>query len=164
MHPLMLKRYSVMNVCCYSIYIRQLRATFRLIRVFFKHESRKCKMEKTHSCGLFIHSYFKYIFKMFIYFMGWRGREQEIRGAKRIPGCSEMRRYHRLSTLRFIPEGDEVPRVLIHLLSRILRKHASRLRASSITMTAMSDSLCAPLLKCSATGDSSVLRCVMSYR
>ena len=73
-------------------------------------------------------------------------------------------RIYRLSTLRFIPRGDKVPKVLIHLLSRTLRSHASWLRASSITMTDMSDSACVLLLKCATTGDSSVLRCVISYR
>ena len=37
----------------------------------------------------------------------------------------EGRRIYRLSTLRFIPKGDEVPKVLIHLLSHIFRRHAS---------------------------------------
>ena len=73
-------------------------------------------------------------------------------------------RIYRLSTLRFIPKGDKVSKVLIHLLSRIFHRHASQSQASLITMTVMSDSLCASLLKCSATGDSSVLRCVISYR
>ena len=45
-------------------------------------------------------------------------------------------RIYRLSTLRFISKGDEGPKVL--LLTRIFLRHVSRLRASSITMTAMS--------------------------
>lgn len=73
-------------------------------------------------------------------------------------------RFHRLSTLRFIPEGDEVSRVLIHLPSLTFRRHGSRLGDRSITMTIMSVTECPPLLKCSATGDTSVLRCVMSDR
>ena len=68
------------------------------------------------------------------------------------------------TTLRLIPEGYEVPRVLIHLLFWIFHRHGSRLRIWSITMTAMSANECASPLKCCATGDSSVLRCVMSYR
>ena len=87
----------------------------------------------------------------------WKGHEN-------IQRYSEEGRFYRLSTQRFIPTGDEVPRVLIHLPSCVFRRHASRLRASSITMTPMSDSLCAPLLKCSTTGDCSVLRWVMWYR
>ena len=73
-------------------------------------------------------------------------------------------RIYKLSTLRFITKGDEVPKVLIHLLSCIFCRHASRLRENSITMAVMSDSTCAPLLKRSATGDSSVLQCAISYQ
>ena len=36
-------------------------------------------------------------------------------------------RFHRLSTRRFIPEGDKVARVLIHLLSFTFRRHGSQL-------------------------------------
>ena len=57
-------------------------------------------------------------------------------------------RIYTLSTLRFIPKGDEVPKVLIHLLSHIFRRHASRLQASSITMTDTSDSMCSAVEMC----------------
>ena len=73
-------------------------------------------------------------------------------------------RLHRESTLRFIPKGCEVPRVLIHLLSRIFRRQWSRLRIWSITMRTLSACECASLLKCSATGESLVLQCAMSNR
>ena len=73
-------------------------------------------------------------------------------------------RFHRLSTLRFIPEGDEVSMVLIHLPSLTFHRHGSRLGDRSNTMTVMFVTKCPPLLKCSATGDTSVLRCVMSDR
>ena len=66
-------------------------------------------------------------------------------------------RHHRLSTLSFILEGNEVPRVLIHLLSRILHRHGSWLETKSITTTVMSTRKCASWLKCAATGESSVL-------
>ena len=49
-------------------------------------------------------------------------------------------KFHRLSTWRFIPEGNDVSRVLIHLSSLIFRRHGSRLGGRSITMIAMSDS------------------------
>ena len=55
----------------------------------------------------------------------------------------EKIRFHRLSTGRFIPEGNEVSRVLIHLPSFTLRGHGSRLVDSSITMTVIFDSECA---------------------
>ena len=58
------------------------------------------------------------------------------------------RRFHRISTLRFIPKGYEVPRVMIHLLSS----------------TIMSASVRPLALRCSATGDSLVLLCVMLKR
>ena len=34
-------------------------------------------------------------------------------------------KFHRESTLRFIPNGCEIPRVLIHLLSRISQRQGS---------------------------------------
>ena len=43
--------------------------------------------------------------------------------------------FYRLSTLKFIPAGEEVTGVQIHLPSRIFRRHALWLRASSVTMT-----------------------------
>ena len=70
---------------------------------------------------------------------------------------NEGGRIYKQWSLRFIPKGDEVPKVLINLLSRIFRRHVLLLRASSITLTVMSDSMCASLLKCSPTGDSAVL-------
>ena len=84
--------------------------------------------------------------------------------AQRCAEDKQKGRFYRLSTWRFIPEGDEVSRVLIHLPSFTFRTHGSRLVDSSITMTIMSDSECAQVLKCSATGDTSVLQCVMSNR
>ena len=73
-------------------------------------------------------------------------------------------RFHRLSTPRFIAERDEVSGALIHLPSFTFGTHGSRLGDSLITMTFMSDIECALLLKCLDTGDTSVLRCVMSDR
>ena len=75
-----------------------------------------------------------------------------------------LSRFHSESTLRFIPEECEVPRVLIHLLSRILRRHGSRLYSWSITATTMSACECPSPVKCTATGDSSVLLCAMLKR
>ena len=60
---------------------------------------------------------------------------------------------HRESILRFIPEGYEVPSVLIHLVSRILQRHGSWLCILSIAMMVMSARVCPSPLKCSATGD-----------
>ena len=77
----------------------------------------------------------------------WKGRENI-----QIYSEDPEGRFHRLSTLRFIPTGDEVLRVLIHLPSLVFRRHASWLRASSITMTAMSHSLCTPLLRTARSG------------
>ena len=45
------------------------------------------------------------------------------------------RRGYGLLTLRIIPKGDKVPKVLIHLLFRILGRHTSWLRARSVTIT-----------------------------
>ena len=73
-------------------------------------------------------------------------------------------RFHSESTLRFIPEGCKVPRVLIHLLSRILMRHGSRLYSWSITTTAMSVCECPSPVKWFATGDSSILLCAMLKR
>ena len=61
-------------------------------------------------------------------------------------------RFHRLSSLRFIPRRNNVPRVLIHRLSLILRRQGTWLRAHSITMMDMSARVCGPLLKCNNTG------------
>ena len=71
-------------------------------------------------------------------------------------------RFHRLSTQRIIPEGNKVSRVLIHLSSFTFRRHGSRLGDNLITMTVMSATESAPLLKCSATGETTVLQCMMS--
>ena len=73
-------------------------------------------------------------------------------------------KFHRESTLRFIPKGYEVSMVLIHLLSRILQRHESWLYILFIATTVMSARVCPSPLKCSATGDSSVFLCVMLYR
>ena len=80
------------------------------------------------------------------------------------PEVSEGKHIQRLSTLRFIPCKNVVPRSLIHLLSLIFCRVGSSLCNWSITITAMSPTECAALLKCTATGDSSVLRCTMSDR
>ena len=69
-------------------------------------------------------------------------------------------KLHRLLTLRFIPEGCVVPRVLIHLLSLIFRRQGSWFQSWTITMTLMSAWECATPMKCSATGDSLVLLCM----
>ena len=74
-----------------------------------------------------------------------------------------MRRLHRLSNLRFIPCGDKVSRVLIHLLSLIFCRQESWLHTWLIPTTVMSAWEQVPLLKLSATGDSLVLRCTMLY-
>ena len=95
--------------------------------------------------------------------MVWRHHDDVI-GGTMVHGGPWESRLHRLSTRRFIPKGNAVPRVLIHRLSRIFRKHGSRLLTWSITITAMSVCECASLLKCAATGESSVLRCAMSWR
>ena len=71
-------------------------------------------------------------------------------------------RLHRLSTLRFILKGNEVSRVLIHLLSQILCRQESWLCTWLMAITVMSAWECSSMLKCAATGESSVLLCVMS--
>ena len=77
------------------------------------------------------------------------------------PCCWREGRLHRLSTLQFIPSGADVPRVLIHLPSLILRRQGSWVQSWSIIMTPKLAQLCSPLVKCSATGESSVLWCAM---
>ena len=103
-----------------------------------------------------------------IFIRGWQCCEKMVRTRKKkkIPKGVRKRKVNflRLSTRRFIPEGNEVSRVLIHLPSFIFRRHGSQLGDNLITMTDMSDSKCAPLLKRLATGDTSVLRCAMSNR
>ena len=89
-----------------------------------------------------------------------RGGLYEIQGVHRWL----LSRFHSESTLRFIPEGCEVPRVLNHLLSRILRRHGSRLYNWSITATTVSTCECPLPVKCATTGDSSVLLCAMLKR
>ena len=122
-----------------------------------------CKHKCLHSYRSFVHSQYKYSIEILINVLGWLGRDQGGRGTQH-QRVSRKGQVYRPSTLRFIPKGNEVPRVLIHQLSLIFCRHASRLRANSMAMTAMSASSCVRLLKCSATGDSSVFRCVMSYR
>ena len=73
----------VVNVCYNFIYMRQLRATFRLIGVFFRHESRiYIRWKNTHSYGCSYILHLNTFFKMLIRFRGWLGREEEIKGAK----------------------------------------------------------------------------------
>ena len=50
-------------------------------------------------------------------------------------------RFHRESTLRFVPKRSEVPRVLIHLLPRILLRHGLWLYRWSMATTIMSASV-----------------------
>ena len=82
----------------------------------------------------------------------------------RVYGRWREAKAHKRSVQRFIPEGDKVSRVLIHLPSFTFRRHGSWLGDSSVTMIVMSNTQCAPLLKCSATKDTSVLQCMMSDR
>ena len=93
----------------------------------------------------------------------WKDMKKE-REAQRCAEDKQKGRFYRLSTRRFIPEGNKVSKVLIHLPSFTFRRHGSQLVDSSIIMTVMSNSECALLLKCSATGDTSVLWCVVSNR
>ena len=88
----------------------------------------------------------------------WKGHETQ--------SCTEDEevRFHRLSIRRFILEGNKVSRILIHLPSFTFRRHGSWLVDSSITMTVMSYTEFARLLKCFTTGDTSVLRCTISDR
>ena len=111
---------------------------------------------------LHIHRY-KYINEILIFFVGWLGCNQD-GGRTKHPRVSGREQVYGPLTLRFIRKGNEVPRVLIHLFSLTFRRHTSQLWVNSVAMTAMSDSSCVPQLKCSATGDSSVLRSAMSYR
>ena len=92
------------------------------------------------------------------------GREdtQKEKEAQRCVEDKKKCRFYRLSTRRFIPEGNEVSKVLIDLPSFTFHRYGSRLVDSSITMIIMSDSECAPVLKCLTTGDSRVLQYVMS--
>ena len=57
------------------------------------------------------------------------------KGAHRVSEVLEGGRFHRLSSLRFTPRGSNVPRVLIHRLSLILRRQGSWLWACWMTMT-----------------------------
>ena len=84
------------------------------------------------------------------------------KGAHDVPEVLKGGRFHRLSSLRFIPRGNDVPRVLIHRLSLILCRQESWLLVHSITMMDMFARVCGPLLKCDDTGDLPVLLCAMS--
>ena len=53
-------------------------------------------------------------------------------GAQEHPRVSRRGQVYRPLTLRFISRGNKVPRVLIHLLSLIFRRHASWLQKNSI--------------------------------
>ena len=75
------------------------------------------------------------------------------KGAHNVPEMLKGGRFLRLSSLRFIPRGNNVPMVLIHRLSLIYRRQGSWLRVHLITMTHMSARVCGPLLKCDDTGD-----------
>ena len=55
--------------------------------------------------------------------------------------------------LRFVPEGQEVPNVLIHLLSLIFLRMVSLIQQLSITMTYTLVSVCPGLVKWVAIGD-----------
>ena len=110
---------------------------------------------------LHVHKY-KYINQIYIFFVGWLGCYQD-GGGTEDPRVSEREQVYRPLGMRFIPKKNKVPRVLIHLLF-LFSVDMSWLRANSIAMTALSDCLCVPLLMCSATGDSSVFQCVISYR
>ena len=70
-------------------------------------------------------------------------------------------RLHRLSTWRFVPKGNEVLRVLIHLVYQVLRRQGSWLCTWSMTITVISACECGLLLKCTAMGESSVLLCMI---
>ena len=54
-------------------------------------------------------------------------------GTKEHPKVLRREQIYRPWTLRFIPEGDEVPRILIHLLSRIFHRQASRLQTNKVS-------------------------------
>ena len=62
------------------------------------------------------------------------------------------------SVLKFIPSGQEVPNILIHLLSLIFLRIISFLQHLSMTMTEKSVIEWPMLLKWGATGDPSVLQ------
>ena len=83
-----------------------------------------------------------------IYFMEWLGHGQDGGGTK-TSKVSRREEFYKLLALRFIPRGNEVSRVLIHLLSLIFSRLVSRLWANPIAMIAMSES--------------SVLWCAMPY-
>ena len=69
-------------------------------------------------------------------------------GAHKVSEVLMEGRFHRLLSLRFIPRGNDDPRVQIHLLSLFQRRQGSWLLARSITMTNMSAKVCGLLLKC----------------
>ena len=71
-------------------------------------------------------------------------------------------RFHRVSTQRFIPGGNEVLRVLVHLLFHILPRWRSWLCTWSMTITVISACECDSLWKWAALGESSLLLCKIS--
>ena len=85
-------------------------------------------------------------------------------GAHDVPEVLKGGMFHRLLSLRFIPSGNNVRMILIHLLFLILLRQGSCLRVHSITMKDMAARVCGPLLNGDVTGDSSVLLCAMSYQ
>ena len=74
------------------------------------------------------------------------------------------RRLHRLSTRRYIPRENEVLRVLIHLLSWVLRREGSWIYTWSMTIIVMPGCECKSLLKWATTGETLVLPCKMAER
>ena len=78
-------------------------------------------------------------------------------GGIRVHGGPQMvyNQLYRLCTVMFISEGDEIPRILIHLLLHIVCRHQLQLCTWSLTMTTMFAWECALLLKCATAGKSS---------
>ena len=110
------------------------------------HTNRMMQWLHVHSYRSFTHSTFKYIIQILI--SSWDGEVAiTMAGAQKHPKVLRRGQVYRLSTLRFIHERDQVPRVLIHLLSQIFRRHALRLRTRSIAMTAMCNFMWVLLLK-----------------
>ena len=73
-------------------------------------------------------------------------------------------RLHRLSTWKFIPEGDEALSVLIHLLSWVLHRQGSWLCTGSMTIVVIPACECKSPLKWAAMGETSVFLCRISER
>ena len=66
--------------------------------------------------------------------------------------ANALEECYRLLFLRFMPQGKQVSKVMIHLPLLILQRVSSLALRTSMTITLMCSKECLRWLKCSATG------------